>query len=219
MSSSPLRSRYAWQGKLAGRETQSKILCRRELRKGDIEGGRRKRGRCNIWPCAAHILTGRRRPLNLDVVKSWSVLAGLSFSVALGAGYSEQDGGSLRLLSAEEAADIAGGIFADITFPSSNNWSQGYDNLRFSAAITGGAPPFVSVRAVVVETGAVAGAEEVLINGAGNGTFNARVDWPFGDGQKYDLVLQWQDESTGSWYDFWSGWSCPRQTGQGHWVA
>lgn len=109
----------------------------------------------------------------------------------------ESDG--VRTVPAAEAQSVVGGVGADIVWPGANNWYQSYDNLRFKVELTA-APNSDYVVRMMSDAGGT-GTETLLhFDGNGEALFHRRTrTWPTAQGQKFDLVIQYEYDST--WYD------------------
>jgi hypothetical protein len=97
------------------------------------------------------------------------------------------------------AAEVVGGADANITWPGTNNYYQSYDNLRFRVEITSILSQ-IEIGAWTQNSGwwTLTGSSVVPISNNA-GLFHRRVNWPFNNGTKYDLVMRYKYD--GSWTD------------------
>src|SRR5690606_38376500 len=104
---------------------------------------------------------------------------------------------ALRLADAQAQA-VIGGMAADILWPNADNYGQSYDNLRFKVKLEASQTGTRDIGAFVGSSNK--GTQSVTLSGSTpTGTYHRRTFWPYGQGQKFDLVMKY--ESGGSWYD------------------
>jgi hypothetical protein len=120
--------------------------------------------------------------------RRWRLAPGVGALIAVSCD-AREPGPSPRALAADEMEQIRGGIYADISFPASNS-TQTYDNLRFTASISGASGDAT----IAVFAGATkVGAQVVTVPS----TWDGRTTWPMPGGQ----TAQFKFASGGDFFD------------------